>query len=66
MDIEEVIFIMYREDLKNFIQKYKNIFNKIGYNNAPISVCNSLLPLKDALEQVNYTIKCEERSKNEY
>lgn len=66
MDIEEIIFIMYREDLKNFVQKYRDIFNKIGYLNVPTSVANSLLPLEDALEQVNYTIECEERSKDEY
>lgn len=66
MDIEEIIFIMYREDLKNFVQKYRNLFDNIGYLNVPTSTCNSLLPLEDALEQVNYTIKCEERSNNEY
>lgn len=61
MDTQEIVFIMYREDLKHFIQKYRDIFfNKIGYINTPTSVCNSLLHIEDALKGVDYTIKCEE------
>lgn len=59
MDIQEAIFIMYREDLKNFVQRYRNILDKIGYSNAPTSTCNSLVLLENALKSVNYLIKCE-------
>lgn len=69
IDAEETMFITYREDIKTLYNKWKTIFDKVGYENVPISVGNSSIALKDALASVNYTIRCEknnmENSENE-
>ena len=61
IDAEETLFIVYREELKTIVNKWKTIFNTIGYLNVPTSVANSFLSIKDALSQVDYTIPCEQR-----
>lgn len=62
IDAEETIFIAYREDIKALYNKWKTIFDKVGYENVPIAVGNSSISLKDALVSVDYTIKCEENN----
>jgi hypothetical protein len=62
IDAEETMFITYREDIKALYNKWKTIFDMVGYENIPIAVGNSSISLKDALTSVDYTIKCEQNN----
>ena len=61
MDTEEVLFIVFREDLKRFVDKWSTVFNIVGYSNVPTANANAMIKLGKALESVDYTIPCEER-----
>lgn len=63
MDCEETVFILFREDLKNFINKWEMLFNKVGYSNVPIDSANALCSMESALKHTDYKIKCEMEDK---
>lgn len=58
MDCEETIFILFREDLKNFMNKWEMLFNKVDYSNVPIASANALCQMKSVLKHTDYKIKC--------
>ena len=61
MDTEEVLFIIFREDLKRFVDKWNTVFNIVGFSNVPIADANAMIKLKKALECVDYKIPCENK-----
>jgi hypothetical protein len=61
---EEVIFIAYREDLKAFKNKWRRVFDIIGYLDVPTSVANSMIPIEHEAIDLDYQIEWE-RNNNE-
>lgn len=61
MDEEEVLFILFREDLRNFIDKWEMLFEKFGYLNVPTTSANALLSIEDVFKRINYEIKNERK-----
>lgn len=60
METEEVLFIAFREDLKRFIDKWKTVFDIVGYSNVPTADANAMIPLERTFKGVDYKIPCEE------
>jgi hypothetical protein len=61
MEAEEVLFIMFREDLKKFINKWETVFDTIGYSHVPITNANAMVALRRELKFVDYKIPCEKQ-----
>lgn len=54
LDISELMFIMYRDDLKHFKEKWRDIFEKVGYLETPTSICNSMVGIERELESLSW------------
>lgn len=53
MDKAEKNLIKFRNDLRNFIKKWRTEAMNDGYRSMPIAVCNSLVRLEDELKYYN-------------
>ena len=47
-----VITMIYIEDLKRFINKWRYIFKTIGYENVSVSIANAQTGLENELESI--------------
>ena len=61
MDRRELLFIIFREDLKRFVDKWRTVFDTVGYLDVPTASSNAMVALERELKFVDYKIPCERK-----
>ena len=49
----EAIKIIYKEDLKHFCNKWRKLFEKIGYENVAVSIANAQVGVENELKYID-------------
>lgn len=48
----EIIQLIYKEDLKRFVNKWRKLFREIGYGDISVAISNAQVGLERELESI--------------